>query len=54
MIRLSPPIHSPLTTPLTPEECSDVRTRPMDPTIETDLDDGSLDQEAFVDVFFTP
>jgi hypothetical protein len=39
------------TPPLTPEECSDFRTRPTDPTIQAELDDGSLDQDAFVEVF---
>jgi hypothetical protein len=37
--------------PLTPTECSDYQTRATDPAIQADLNDGSLDQEAFVDVF---
>ena len=36
--------------PLTPAECRDFITRSTDPSIQADLDDGSLDQEAFVDV----
>ena len=36
--------------PLTPAECRDYITRSTDPAIQADLDDGSLDQEAFVDV----
>jgi hypothetical protein len=36
--------------PLTPAECGDYITRSTDPAIQADLDDGSLDQEAFVDV----
>jgi hypothetical protein len=35
--------------PLTPAECRDYITRSTDPSIQADLDDGSLDQEAFVD-----
>jgi hypothetical protein len=35
--------------PLTPAECRDYITRSTDPAIQSDLDDGSLDQEAFVD-----
>jgi hypothetical protein len=40
--------------PLTPAECTDYQTRSTDPAIQADLDDGSLDQEAFVDVFNVP
>jgi hypothetical protein len=40
--------------PLTPAECDDFQPRSTDPTIQADLDDGSLDQEAFVDVFDIP
>jgi hypothetical protein len=36
--------------PLTPEECADFRTRPTDPTIQADLNDGSLDQDTFVEI----
>jgi len=36
--------------PLTPAECADFASRSTDPAIQADLDDGSLDQEAFVDV----
>ncbi len=37
--------------PLTPAECTDYQSRSTDPAIQPDLNDGSLDQEAFVDVF---
>ena len=40
--------------PLTPAECADYQARSTDPAIQPDLDDGSLDQEAFVDVFAAP
>jgi hypothetical protein len=36
--------------PLTPAECADYIARSTDPSIQSDLDHGSLDQEAFVDV----
>jgi hypothetical protein len=36
--------------PLTPAECADFRTRPADPTIQADLNDGSLDQDTFVEI----
>jgi hypothetical protein len=39
-----------VTDPLTPEECRDYISRSTDPSIQPDLDDGSLDQEAFVEV----
>jgi hypothetical protein len=34
--------------PLSPAECQDFRTRPTDPAIQSRLDGGALDQEAFV------
>jgi len=37
-------------TPLTPAECADFRTRPADPAIQGRLNDGSLDQDAFVEI----
>jgi hypothetical protein len=37
--------------PLTPAECADLRTRSTDPTVQTELDSGALDQEAFAEVF---
>jgi hypothetical protein len=42
--------NSMVSDPLTPAECADYITRSTDPSIQADLDDGSLDQEAFVDV----
>lgn len=42
--------NSVVSDPLTPAECADYITRSTDPSIQADLDDGSLDQEAFVDV----
>jgi hypothetical protein len=42
--------NSVVSDPLTPAECADYITRSTDPSIQSDLDDGSLDQEAFVDV----
>jgi hypothetical protein len=42
--------NSVVSDPITPAECADYITRSADPSIQSDLDDGSLDQEAFVDV----
>jgi hypothetical protein len=42
--------NSVVSDPLTPAECADYITRSTDPSIQADLDDGSLDQETFVDV----
>lgn len=42
--------NSEVGTPLSPSECADFRTRSTDPTIQSRLNDGSLDQEAFVDI----
>ena len=36
--------------PLSPAECADLRLRATDPTIQSRLDSGALDQEAFVDI----
>lgn len=40
--------------PLTVGECNDFRTRPTDPSIQARLNDGALDQDAFVEVFTVP
>jgi hypothetical protein len=42
--------NSVVSDPLTPAECADYITRSTDPAIQADLNDGSLDQEAFVHV----
>lgn len=42
--------NSVVSDPLTPAECADYITRSIDPSIQADLDDGSMDQEAFVDI----
>ena len=35
---------------LTPDECAEFRTDPADPAIQDDLNDGSLDQDTFVEI----
>ena len=40
--------NSNVVDPLSPEECQDFRTRPADPDIQSRLDSGALDQDAFV------
>jgi len=44
--------NSNVVDPLTPTECADFRTRPADPdpTFQDDLNDGSLDQDTFVEI----
>ena len=36
--------------PLTPDECAEFRTQPDDPSIQDELNDGSLDQDTVVEV----